>query len=120
MVAGYAIETPRLLLNSADRRHPDGLGNSSGLVVRSVHSEIDALLGFLQSNSVMEKARSGAQKRKQSAGPVQEEGSRAYEWVAISLLIADRALRLPETTGALSSGCRRQELWPEVGDGMTG
>ena len=32
VVAGYAIETPRLLLNSADRRHPDGLGNSSGLV----------------------------------------------------------------------------------------
>lgn len=29
VVAGYAIETPRLLLNSADRRHPDGLGNSS-------------------------------------------------------------------------------------------
>ena len=32
VVAGYAIETPRLLLNSADRRHPDGLANSSGLV----------------------------------------------------------------------------------------
>jgi choline dehydrogenase-like flavoprotein len=26
-VAGYSIETPRLLLLSADRRHPDGLGN---------------------------------------------------------------------------------------------
>jgi hypothetical protein len=34
VVAGYAIETPRLLLNSTDRRHPDGLGNSSGLVGR--------------------------------------------------------------------------------------
>ena len=34
VVAGYAIETPRLLLNSADRLHPDGLGNSSGLVGR--------------------------------------------------------------------------------------
>jgi choline dehydrogenase-like flavoprotein len=32
VVAGYAIETPRLLLNSADLRHPDGLANSSGLV----------------------------------------------------------------------------------------
>jgi choline dehydrogenase-like flavoprotein len=32
VVAGYAIETPRLLLNSADARHPDGLANSSGLV----------------------------------------------------------------------------------------
>jgi choline dehydrogenase-like flavoprotein len=32
VVAGYAIETPRLLLNSACARFPDGLGNSSGLV----------------------------------------------------------------------------------------
>ncbi|HEX3953677.1 MAG TPA: GMC family oxidoreductase [Stellaceae bacterium] len=34
VVAGYAIETPRLLLNSTSHRHPDGLGNSSGLVGR--------------------------------------------------------------------------------------
>ncbi len=32
VVAGYAIETPRLLLNSATPQHPQGLGNSSGLV----------------------------------------------------------------------------------------
>ena len=32
VVAGYAIETPRLLLNSATSRYPDGLANSSGLV----------------------------------------------------------------------------------------
>ena len=32
VVAGYAIETPRLLLNSANSRFPDGLANSSGLV----------------------------------------------------------------------------------------
>jgi choline dehydrogenase-like flavoprotein len=32
VVAGYAIETPRLLLNSACSRHPDGLANSSGTV----------------------------------------------------------------------------------------
>jgi hypothetical protein len=31
-VAGYAIETPRLLLNSASVRHPNGLANNSGLV----------------------------------------------------------------------------------------
>ena len=30
VVAGYAIETPRLLLNSATARFPDGLANSSG------------------------------------------------------------------------------------------
>ncbi|HTT00690.1 MAG TPA: GMC family oxidoreductase [Steroidobacteraceae bacterium] len=34
VVAGYAIETPRLLLNSATARYPDGLANSSGLVGR--------------------------------------------------------------------------------------
>lgn len=32
IVAGYAIETPRLLLNSKSSRFPDGLANSSGLV----------------------------------------------------------------------------------------
>ena len=32
IVAGYAIETPRLLLNSSSTRFPDGLANSSGLV----------------------------------------------------------------------------------------
>ncbi len=32
VVAGYAIETPRLLLNSACPQFPDGLANSNGLV----------------------------------------------------------------------------------------
>ena len=32
VVAGYAIETPRLLLASACAQHPDGLANGSGLV----------------------------------------------------------------------------------------
>jgi choline dehydrogenase-like flavoprotein len=36
VVAGYAIETPRLLLNSATSRFPDGLANSSGLVGRNL------------------------------------------------------------------------------------
>ncbi|QGF25044.1 GMC family oxidoreductase [Raineyella fluvialis] len=35
-VAGYSIETPRLLLNSATRRFPDGLGNDHDLVGRYV------------------------------------------------------------------------------------
>ena len=36
VVAGYAIETPRLLLMSATSRFPDGLANSSGLVGRNL------------------------------------------------------------------------------------
>jgi choline dehydrogenase-like flavoprotein len=32
VIAGYAIETPRLLFNSSSARCPDGLANSSGLV----------------------------------------------------------------------------------------
>ena len=36
VVAGYAIETPRLLLNSATPQFPDGLANSSGLVGRNL------------------------------------------------------------------------------------
>lgn len=36
VVAGYAIETPRLLLMSANERFPDGLANSSGLVGKNL------------------------------------------------------------------------------------
>ena len=36
VVAGYAIETPRLLLMSGNGRFPDGLANSSGLVGRNL------------------------------------------------------------------------------------
>jgi choline dehydrogenase-like flavoprotein len=36
VAAGYAIETPRLLLNSASARFPDGLANSSGLVGKNL------------------------------------------------------------------------------------
>jgi choline dehydrogenase-like flavoprotein len=35
-VCGYAIETPRLLLNSTSRRHPHGLGNADDQVGRYV------------------------------------------------------------------------------------
>ena len=35
-VAGYSIETPRLLLHSTSRRHPDGIGNNHDQVGRYV------------------------------------------------------------------------------------
>ena len=39
VVAGYAVETPRLLLNSANERYPDGLANSSGLVGKNLMTQ---------------------------------------------------------------------------------
>jgi choline dehydrogenase-like flavoprotein len=39
VVAGYAIETPRLLLNSANVQFPDGLANSSGLVGKNLMAQ---------------------------------------------------------------------------------
>ncbi|PRX89442.1 GMC family oxidoreductase [Paraburkholderia sp. BL25I1N1] len=39
VVAGYAIETPRLLLMSANGRYPDGLANSSGLVGKNLMAQ---------------------------------------------------------------------------------
>jgi len=41
VVAGYAIETPRLLLNSANAEYPDGLANSSGLVGRNLMVQLN-------------------------------------------------------------------------------
>jgi choline dehydrogenase-like flavoprotein len=35
-VAGNSIETPRILLNSASSRYPEGLANSSGQVGRTI------------------------------------------------------------------------------------
>jgi choline dehydrogenase-like flavoprotein len=39
VVAGYAIETPRLLLASASNTYPDGLANSSGLVGKNLMTQ---------------------------------------------------------------------------------
>ncbi len=35
-MAGYSIETPRLLLRSTSARHPDGLGNHADALGRYV------------------------------------------------------------------------------------
>lgn len=39
VVAGYAIETPRILLNSTSDRFPHGLANSSGLVGKNLMAQ---------------------------------------------------------------------------------
>ena len=41
VVAGYAIETPRLLLMSANAAFPDGLANSSGLVGKNLMVQLN-------------------------------------------------------------------------------
>ena len=41
VVAGYAVETPRLLLNSANDEFPDGLANSSGLVGKNLMVQLN-------------------------------------------------------------------------------
>jgi choline dehydrogenase-like flavoprotein len=41
VVAGYAIETPRLLLNSASPHYPQGLANNSGLVGKNLMVQLN-------------------------------------------------------------------------------
>lgn len=50
IVAGYAVESPRLLLNSASAKFPDGLANSSGMVGRCfmIHAGHQAFATFPQ------------------------------------------------------------------------
>ncbi|PYI51278.1 GMC family oxidoreductase [Paenibacillus flagellatus] len=50
IVSAYAVETPRLLLHSADSRFPDGLANSSGWVGKAImtHSSHDVYAKFDQ------------------------------------------------------------------------
>ena len=48
VVAGYAIETPQLLLLSATDRHPNGLANSSGLVGKYLMTQSNqAVWGYM-------------------------------------------------------------------------
>lgn len=48
ILSAFVIETPRLLLNSANSDFPDGLANSSGMVGKSimVHSSHDVYAKF--------------------------------------------------------------------------
>jgi hypothetical protein len=50
VIAGYAVETPRLLLNSASSMFPNGLSNSSGMVGKCfmVHTGEQAFARFPQ------------------------------------------------------------------------
>lgn len=49
VVAGYAVETPRLLLASATARHPEGLANSSGLVGKNLMTQSNqAVFGTME------------------------------------------------------------------------
>nr|WP_239479500.1 GMC family oxidoreductase [Lichenicola cladoniae] len=49
IVAGYAVETPRLLLASATDRYRDGLANSSGLVGKNLMTQSNqAVFGTMQ------------------------------------------------------------------------
>lgn len=48
ILSAFAVETPRLLLNSATAQFPDGLANSSGWVGRAImpHSSYDVMAKF--------------------------------------------------------------------------
>src|ERR1700755_2120181 len=63
-------------------------------LLRSVRSEISALLGFLQSDPGMEKARNEAQRRKHSAGPVRAGGA-AHFAVLLTKGTTGNTLRSP-------------------------
>jgi len=53
-------------------------------VLRSVRAEISVLLGSLQSDPGMEKARNEAQRHKRSAGPVRAEGAGRHSAVPVA------------------------------------
>ncbi|MBI5499165.1 MAG: GMC family oxidoreductase [Deltaproteobacteria bacterium] len=106
ILAGNAIETPRLLLLSAGPSHPDGLGNSSGLVGRYLMFHIvfsavgvfdeeirtyrgrvvtHALADFTQPDGTLDWIRGGYAELGGSIHPV-EEGIR-YPWPMHKMLM---------------------------------
>src|SRR5215470_18764676 len=75
-------------------------------LLRSVRSEISALLGFLQSDSRMEKATNEAQKRKHPAGPVRAGGA-AHFAVPIREATTGNILRSPAARDRGGAGGQR-------------
>lgn len=62
VLAAYAIENPRILLNSATDKHPDGLGNSSGLVGAYIMSHNGAAIyGLFEDETKPYMGRSGGE-----------------------------------------------------------
>ena len=73
VVAGYAIETPRLLLNSATSRFPDGLANSSGLVGKNLMVQSNqAVWGIMDRKS--EATKGPRRSRSPSIGTTTDKG----------------------------------------------
>lgn len=61
-LAAYAIESTRILLNSATDKHPDGLGNSSGLVGAYIMSHNGAAIyGLFEDETKPYMGRSGGE-----------------------------------------------------------
>jgi choline dehydrogenase-like flavoprotein len=52
VAAGYAIETPRLLLNSATDKFPDGLANSSGLVGKNLMAQANQAVWGISADEI--------------------------------------------------------------------
>jgi choline dehydrogenase-like flavoprotein len=62
ILAAFAVQTPRILLNSADGRHPNGLANSSGRVGRyfTPHAAVN-LYGMFPEETENHMGRTGGQ-----------------------------------------------------------
>ncbi|HVZ68921.1 MAG TPA: GMC family oxidoreductase [Rhizomicrobium sp.] len=62
ILAAFAVQTPRILLNSADDRHPNGLANSSGCVGRyfTPHAAVN-LYGMFSEETEVHMGRTGGQ-----------------------------------------------------------
>src|SRR5919202_5700655 len=113
VVAGYAVETPRLLLNSASPLFPDGLANSSGMVGRCfmVHSGHQVFARFSE--------RIGQYKAPPPGGALTEHFNRTmpgedfvcgYTIEVVGPHPVDFASRLSTARGVWGAGLRRTML----------
>lgn len=109
IVAGYAIQTPRLLLNSANGKHPNGLANGSGLVGRYLTMHwISPVFGLHPEETENHLGRSGGQLMSEIQGRDPAKGFVcSYVWtIGGSLKLGD----------LLGIGNARADLW---GDDLT-
>lgn len=109
IVAGYAIQTPRLLLNSATGKHPNGLANASGLVGRYLNMHwISPLFAIYPEETDNYLGRSGGQLMSEI---YQRDPARGF--ICSYLWTIGGSLKLGDLLGI---GNARADLW---GDDLT-
>ena len=108
VVAGYAVETPRLLLMSATDKFPDGLANSSGLVGKNLMTQPNqAVFGDVEEEIRWNKAPPSTTITEHWNYDDRKDFHGGYCWMGQGPLPIEWATCRPARAGSGAMRCRR-------------